>query len=303
MFVQETETQKNEEEVLMKRLATGEPVQKHTHTEELEYEDADKVVGATRVRRRPTFTPVPPKKKKVSGNRKKDTRQKSARQVLGERIERYDFLKSHACAPAGIAFGQIPNEDVDNVKKELQKIIAKKVKRISVNIAGEDDRGPSPPNRHQVVELAVYSEAVYGLLDSGAIPNVMSDKLGRKLRLELSPTERRTIVADGTSRSCAESISGIPVSFGSKVMRLEFLVIASVPYDLIIDAPTLVEMWACIDMYHQTVTIGNHGKTEVLNLVYEPETWDRQMMSSQQNRKVILVKIRIKVIIVHLCLL
>ena len=33
-------------------------------------------------------------------------------------------------------------------------------------------------------------------------------------------------------------------------------------------------MRACIDMYHQTVTIRNNGKTEVLNLVYEPETWD-----------------------------
>ena len=48
MFVQETETLKNEEEVLMKRLATREPVQKHTRIEEPVYEDADKVVGAAR---------------------------------------------------------------------------------------------------------------------------------------------------------------------------------------------------------------------------------------------------------------
>ena len=33
-FVRETDTQKNEEEVLMKRLATGEPAQKHTRIEE-----------------------------------------------------------------------------------------------------------------------------------------------------------------------------------------------------------------------------------------------------------------------------
>ena len=58
------------------------------------------------------------------------------------------------------------------------------------------------------------------------------------------------------------------------MIRLDFLVIASVPYDLIIGAQTLVEMRACIDIYHQTVTIRNHGKKEVLNLVYEPETWD-----------------------------
>ena len=50
MFVQETETQKNEEEVLMKRLATGEPAQKHTRIEEPAHEDAGKVVGAARIR-------------------------------------------------------------------------------------------------------------------------------------------------------------------------------------------------------------------------------------------------------------
>ena len=63
------------------------------------------------------------------------------------------------------------------MKKELQKIIAKKVKRTSVDVVGEGDRGPSPPNCHQVFELAVNSEAVYGLLDPGAISNFMSGKL------------------------------------------------------------------------------------------------------------------------------
>ena len=57
-------------------------------------------------------------------------------------------------------------------------------------------------------------------------------------------------------------------------MRLDFFVIASVPCDVIIIAPTLVEMRACICTYHQTVTIRNNGKTEVLNLVYKSETWD-----------------------------
>ena len=125
-----------------------------------------------------------------------------------------------------------------------------------------------------VMLIRFHSSFVYGLLDSGAIPNVMSDKLANKLRLELSPMERHIIVTDGTSGSCAGSISGVQVRFGPIVVRLDFLVIASVPYDLTVGAPTLVEMRAWIDMYHQTVTIRNHGKTEVLNLVYEPETSD-----------------------------
>ena len=62
-------------------------------------------------------------------------------QALGERVERSEFLKGLACTPAGSTLGQIANRDVDNVKKELQKIIAKKVKRTSVNVAGEGDQG------------------------------------------------------------------------------------------------------------------------------------------------------------------
>ena len=157
-------------------MATEEAAQKHTRIKEPAHEDAGKVVVGAWIRRRPKFTPMKSKKKKASENKKKDIRQKSAMQVLGEIVERCYFLKSLARAPAEITFGQIANGDVDNVKKELLKIIAKKVKRTSLNVAGEGDRGPSPPDLHQVVELAVYSEAVCGSLDSGAIPNVMSDK-------------------------------------------------------------------------------------------------------------------------------
>ena len=73
MFVHETETQENEEEVLMKRLATGEPAQKYTLIEEPAYEeDAGKLVGAARISRRPKFTLMETKKKKASGNKRKD---------------------------------------------------------------------------------------------------------------------------------------------------------------------------------------------------------------------------------------
>ena len=73
-FVKEPETQENEEEVLMKCLATGEPAQKHSRITKPVRENADKVVGGSRIRRRPTFTPMEYKKQKASGNKKKDTR-------------------------------------------------------------------------------------------------------------------------------------------------------------------------------------------------------------------------------------
>ena len=101
------------------------------------------------------------------------------------------------------------------MKKELPKIMAKMMKRTSANVTGKGDRGPSSPSNHQVVELVVS-----GLLDFNAIPNVMSDKLGNKLRLELSPTKRIIIVADGNSRSLAGRYRGIPVIFSSILKRV-----------------------------------------------------------------------------------
>ena len=109
-------------------------------------------------------------------------------------------------------------------------------------------------------------------LYSGAIPNIIQDKFADKFRLELYSTESRIIFADGTLGSGVGSISGILLSFESELIRHYFLVIASVAYDLIIGAPTLVEMRDCIDISHQTLTIRNNSKTEALNLVYEPET-------------------------------
>ena len=72
MFFQATETQKNEEEVLMKQLATGEPAQRYSRIGETVRENAEKVVGAARIGRRPTFTPTGSKKKKASGSKKKN---------------------------------------------------------------------------------------------------------------------------------------------------------------------------------------------------------------------------------------
>ena len=80
------------------------------------------------------------------------------------------------------------------------------MKKNSVKVLGEDDRGLSLPNRYQVVNLAACSESVYVFLYSAAIPNVMSDKFANKLRLELSSTESRIIFADETLGSCVGSI-------------------------------------------------------------------------------------------------
>ncbi len=80
-----------------------------------------------------------------------------------------------------------------------------------------------------------------------------SDTLAEKLRLNLSPTKRRIVVGDGSTGDCAGVLEEILVSFGDIVVRLNFMVIKSFPYDLIIGSPTLFDMCACMYLYHQAV--------------------------------------------------
>ncbi len=141
-------------------------------------------------------------------------------------------------------------------------------------MAREQEKDVLSRNRHQIMQLMVYFEHVFGILDSRAIPNVMSDRLANKLKLSLTPTERRIIVADLSTGGCKGIASDVPVVFGKVVVRLKFMVIESVPYDLIIGTPALVQIRARIDMYSQTEQVRKNVKTEVLNLVYEPGVFD-----------------------------
>ncbi len=149
MYVQEAVSEQEDDKVLMIRFAFGEPAQKQVRFEETtgQVQDQGQVLGAARVRRRPVFTPKE-KPHRKRGLKKKDTNQKSAIQARDERAERYDFLNSLVRASAGIKFGQIANGDVDKVRKELRKIMVKKVTRSTVNVTSEDGQRRVPPNCH-----------------------------------------------------------------------------------------------------------------------------------------------------------
>ncbi len=129
IYVQEEVNEPEDDKVLMKRFDSGEPAQKQIIFEEgsRQVQDQGHVLGDGRIRRIPVFTPEEKQQKKTGGPKKKDVKRKSAIQALGEHAERSDFLNSLARAPAGITFWQIANGDVDTVREELQKIIAKKL--------------------------------------------------------------------------------------------------------------------------------------------------------------------------------
>ena len=192
------------------------------------------------VRRRPTYTRTVAVRKKKGSSKKSDICKKWPILELRDRAERYDFLNSVASAPTGIMFGQIANGDIESVRKQLLSIVSKRRSKPAVHMASEQEKDVLPPNQHQVVQLTVYSEPDFSFLDSGTIANVMSDRLANKLKLSLAPPERRIVVANGSTGGSKGIVSDVPVGFGKIIVRLKFIVIESVPYDLIIGTPALV---------------------------------------------------------------
>lgn len=134
--------------------------------------------------------------------------------------------------------------------------------------------GCSGQSRHQVAAVSLYSEPVYALLDSGAIPNDMLLPLSRKLRINPTPTKRRIKFANGTVKEYAGIVEGVPVSFDYITVPLSFLFISHSRYALIIGAPILTSLQACLDLHQLIATLTYEEKKARLSLQYEPHAID-----------------------------
>ena len=109
------------------------------------------------------------------------------------------------------------------------------------------------PRRLRIVTLKVYGTEAEALLDSGAVPIIISPKLVAKICLSPQPTGKHTTVADGGSAPCLGSLLQMPTSFDGLVVNLDFLVVKGTPFDLIIGHPSSERLQACIDLGAQHV--------------------------------------------------
>ena len=131
--------------------------------------------------------------RKIPKKNRKGVKKSSNKMIIteiGKRVEKYDLLNNLAQAQAGIIFGHIARGDIDFAKNELQKILSGKMSRTIVNFAGKDEVRGVSMSRHLLVRGQIYSKSTMALFDSGAIPNIMSHKMVKKLHLRMQPTKR-----------------------------------------------------------------------------------------------------------------
>ena len=200
---------KNREEVAIPRLLNPAPV---VPRGTLAWNDP---------RRVPRVKPVRHKKNNVS-----------KKAALQEHVGKYNVVSELANAPSGLTFGELVRGDAEGARREMKRLLSRKLGR-SRGFAGHTDLFL---RRLRVIIVQVYGTDAQALLDSGAVPNIMSLYLMKRLSLTPESPKKHITVADGKISPCVGSLRQVPVSFGGLVSKMDFLVATGTPYDVVGDA-------------------------------------------------------------------
>lgn len=88
--------------------------------------------------------------------------------------------------------------------------------------------------RLELVEIIVFETVVRALLDSGAVPNVMSVNICSPLHLEPHETNRIMKMADGTETGVVGKVTKIAITIGDLRCQMTFSVVRCAPFCSII---------------------------------------------------------------------
>ena len=158
---------------------------------------------------------VPTKKKTKTRRSKRITNKNEDVELVGK----YHMLSDLARAPCNLTFGQLIRSDADEAQREIRRLFSSKIGRsILAQVV-------SLPRRLNVVSVRVYGIETQALLDSEAIPNLMSDRLADLLSLSPEATTKTITVAGGTAAKVHGTVGKVPVSFAGLKDQLGFLAV------------------------------------------------------------------------------
>ena len=206
---------------------------------------------------------VPKTAKKPKSKRKK---RKSKKESIQEHVGKYNVITEFANAPSGLTFGQLIRGDAIEAVKMIRKLLGR---GITTTATADVSSGQLPTRVLRKVNVRVYGTTCSALLDSGAVPNIVSHPLAELLSLSPKDTGKKIRVADGSVSRCVGVLTDIPVAFDNIVVPTNFLVVSSPPCDLLLGVDLMNTLKASIDFGRQTLQISYKEERTRLNL--EPD--------------------------------
>ena len=203
---------------------------------------------------------VPKTAKKPKSKSKK---RKSKKESIQEHVEKYNVITEFAKCPSGLTFGQLIRRDAIEAVKMIRKLLGR---GITTTATADVSSGQLPTRVLNKGNVRVYGTTCSALLESGAVPNIMSHPLAKFLSLFPKDTGKKIRVADGSVSRCVGLFTDVPVTFDNIVVPTNFLVVSSPPCDLLLGADLMNTLKASIDFSKQTLQINYKGERTRLNL-------------------------------------
>lgn len=273
---------KNKREVVSatKRSADREPLPKLVQADAM---DLDKILNPFILGQTPPQIILKPPKEKTRKSKTRGTKKMDEIGSITERAALYDVVSALTNAASGLSFGQILQGEVFRVQKELRKLFGKNTSRRKEILTKRSER--KSREILKVCPLTVHGQGVYSLLNTGAVPNLISTSLAKQLGLTFSYTKETITLADGTMTICHGAVRNIPVVFGELKTKMNFLVVDGVPIGVLIGIPEMEKLNKHIDLGGQYVelTIGRKSVRvgleldHTINKVQEDESEDENL--------------------------
>ena len=211
-----------------------------------------------------TIPPATNSKAKKAKN-KRATR----REGISDYVGKYDVVSELANASTGLTFGQLIRGDGEKAKSEIRRLLTRGTRvRRNVAAAVPGSSLTVRPRRLKVVQIKTFGTDAEALLDSGAVPNLISEKLCKKLSVDFNKKHIGLTVADGQRAHSIGTITDVPISFDDLHISMDFYVMKNPPFEVIIGVPTLEALRGCLDFGLQQVTLFAKDKKAVLPFEY-----------------------------------
>lgn len=154
--------------------------------------------------------------------------------------------------------------DADRAQKNLRKAIKDQSVRKNVVVPLT-----SAPKRLIIVIVQIHGHQTQALLDSGAVPNLLSTDIRDRMGTEMKDSLKKLTVANGDVSGTVGSVTELRVGFDQFQVLLSFLAIDNPSFEVIIGLLTLKTLQAGIHLGTQTVTVRCDQEEIKLCLDYE----------------------------------
>lgn len=166
--------------------------------------------------------------------KRKAQRTKNASESLQNHVGKHNLVANLVSAPRGMKLGQLFCADVDESRKQLQRLVVKTFLVTQAFLFNLLDG----TRRLKVYAVMVYDTETHALMDTGAVP-VLPWNFCENFTLAPKATDHQVSIVGGTIFHVFVCLEEVSASCGSLLVLLTFLMLCYAPFDAIVGSTTL----------------------------------------------------------------